>query len=283
MEKLQKALQKAREQRGGPDIGPDVAAPPKAHAAASGRDNRALAPPGDEANALWQALAPFEPSRKTMERYRIVTAESGRLGTAFDVLRTKILLTMRKNGWTRLAITSPTMGCGKTTTACNLAIGFARNPDQRTIMLEFDLRRPSLTKLLDLPAGPDVTEMLSGDVAFADQALRYRQNVAVAAAQKMSPDPTSLLTSKAVHDTLAEVEAAYSPDVMIFDLPPLLVGDDTRSVLKDVDCALLVVQSGATTVSQIDICEREIAEHTNMLGVVLNQCRDLDDEYGYYE
>jgi protein-tyrosine kinase len=70
---------------------------------------------------------------------------------------------------------------------------------------------------------------------------------------------------------------------MIFDLPPLLVGDDTRSVLKDVDCALLVARSDVTTVAQIDTCEREIAEHTNMLGVVLNQCRDPDDDFGYYE
>jgi protein-tyrosine kinase len=218
-----------------------------------------------------------------MERNRIVTAQAGRLGTAFDILRTKILLTMRKNNWTRLAITSPTMGCGKTTTACNLAIGFARNPDQRTILVELDLRRPSVAMLLDLPKGPDVTEMLSGDLPFAEQALRYRRNVAVAAAHRASPDPTSMLTSKAIHDTLAEIEASYSPDLMIFDLPPLLVGDDTRSVLKDVDCALLVARSDVTTVAQIDTCEREIAEHTNMLGVVLNQCRDPDDEYGYYE
>jgi Mrp family chromosome partitioning ATPase len=125
--------------------------------------------------------------------------------------------------------------------------------------------------------------MLSGGTTLAEQALRYRQNVAVAAAHKVSSDPTSLLTSKAVHDTLAEIETAYSPDMMIFDLPPLLVGDDTRSILKDVDCALLVVRSEVTTVSQIDTCEREIAEHTNMLGLVLNQCRDPEDELSYYK
>jgi hypothetical protein len=43
------------------------------------------------------------------------------------------------------------------------------------------------------------------------------------------------------------------------------------------------VPADVTTVAQIDTCEREIAEHTNMLGVVLNQCRDPDDDYGYYE
>jgi protein-tyrosine kinase len=297
MEKLQKALQKAREQRGGPSGAPggapgDALVAGGADAATAVRPRPAngtaedappIAAPDSGTNGSWQALRSFEPTEKAMERHRIVTAQAGRLGTAFDILRTKILLTMRKNNWTRLAITSPTMGCGKTTTACNLAIGFARNPDQRTILVELDLRRPSVARLLDLPKGPDVTEMLSGDLPFAEQALRYRRNVAVAAAHRASPDPTSVLTSKAIHDTLAEVEASYSPDLMIFDLPPLLVGDDTRSVLKDVDCALLVARSDVTTVAQIDTCEREIAEHTNMLGVVLNQCRDPDDEYGYYE
>jgi protein-tyrosine kinase len=302
MEKLQKALQKARQQRGTPYAAPGdvsggalggsdaeeaIAAHPQpsngiaTHTAEE--SDQPLAAHDQDADALWQGLASFEPPAKAMERNRIVTAEAGRLGTAFDILRTKILLGMRKNGWTRLAITSPTMGCGKTTTACNLAIGFARNPDQRTILLELDLRRPNVAMLLNLPKGPDVTEMLSGDITFAEQALRYRQNVAVAAAHRASPDPTSVLTSKAIHDTLGEIETRYSPDLMIFDLPPLLVGDDTRSVLKDVDCALLVARSDVTTVAQIDTCEREIAEHTNMLGVVLNQCRDPDDDFGYYE
>jgi capsular exopolysaccharide synthesis family protein len=301
MEKLQKALQKAREQRGTPHaassgvpagalagshVDEAIATRPRpanGSATEATETGQSLSASNPGAERLWQALGTFEPSAKAMERNRIVTAQAGRLGTAFDILRTKILLAMRKNGWNRLAITSPTMGGGKTTTACNLTIGFARNPDQRTILVELDLRRPSVAMLLDLPKGPDVTEMLSGDITFAEQALRYRQNVAVAAAHKASPDPTSVLTSKAIHNTLAEIETSYSPDLMIFDLPPLLVGDDTRSVLKDVDCALLVARSDVTTVAQIDTCEREIAEHTNMLGVVLNQCRDPDDEYGYYE
>jgi hypothetical protein len=65
--------------------------------------------------------------------------------------------------------------------------------------------------LLNLPKGPDVTEMLSGDITFAEQALRYRQNVAVAAAHRASPDPTSVLTSKAIHDTLAKSRPDTAP------------------------------------------------------------------------
>jgi len=92
-----------------------------------------------------------------------------------------------------------------------------------------------------------------------------------------------VLTSKTIYHTLERLESDYAADLMVLDLPPLLVGDDTRAVLKDVDCAMLVARADATTVPQIDLCEREIVEHTNMLGIVLNRCRDIDDDYGYYE
>jgi protein-tyrosine kinase len=277
MEKLQKALQKAREQRG--------SAPEPIERLAMdlpAADSAAQSPDEGGTSALWDALESFEPSAKTLEKNRIVTASAGPLGASFDILRTKTMLTMRKNGWTRLAVTSPTMGCGKTTTSCNLAIGYARNPEVRTILLEFDLRRPSIAKTLDLPVTADVSDLLNGQSDFADHALRYRSNVAVVAASRPSPDPASLLTSKTTQRVLQDIEERYAPDIMIFDLPPLLVTDDTRAVLKDVDCAILVARAGSTTVSQIDICEREIAEHTNMLGVVLNQCRDMEDTHGYY-
>ena len=288
MEKLQKALQKAREQRGGQsalhitdDTDTIVGSANTAPQHGAGPQNAETI--SGDAEALWKALTAFDPPQKVLERNRIVTATAQRDGTPFDILRTKILLAMRKNGWTRLAVTSPTMGCGKTTTACNLAIGFARSPDMRSMLLEFDLRRPNVANTLGLPEGVDITEMLLGHVPFAEQALRYRDNVAISAAHTVCEDPSSLLTSRVIQGTLERIEAEYAADLMIFDLPPLLVGDDTRAVLKDVDCALMVARAEQTTVSQIDTCEREIAEHTNMLGVVLNHCRDVDDDYGYYE
>ena len=79
-------------------------------------------------------------------RNRIMTMKAGTQATPFDILRTKVQLMMRKNGWTRLAITSPTPGCGKTTMACNLALGMTRQQDMRTVLVECDLRRPSIAE-----------------------------------------------------------------------------------------------------------------------------------------
>jgi Mrp family chromosome partitioning ATPase len=70
---------------------------------------------------------------------------------------------------------------------------------------------------------------------------------------------------------------------VIFDMPPMLAGDDAIGFLHNVDCALLVAAAGSTTIAQVDACERDIAAHTNVLGVTLNKCRylDKDQAYGY--
>lgn len=269
MEKLQKALQKAREQRPQQEIrsGSGEAAPAPAHPA--GVDDR------------WAALAPFEPDGGLLKRHLVVTFGHEPDGMAFDILRTKIVLTMHKNGWKRIAITSPSPVCGKSTVAANLALGSTRQRDARTILVELDLRRPSLGRILGLRPPHDVTEMLSGTRGFGEQAVCLEGNVALSVAQRSARDPVALLLNRTTKEALARVEADYEPDLMIFDSPPLLVSDDTRAFLREVDCALIVARAESSTVAQIDICEREVAEQTNVLGVVLNQCRFTDPHVSY--
>ncbi|MDG4649608.1 CpsD/CapB family tyrosine-protein kinase [Roseibacterium sp. SDUM158017] len=274
MEKLQKALQKAREQR---------TAPGSANGAVQSIARAVEAENPTGLDALWAELTPHEPDRELLDENLLVSLTADQKSTPFDILRTKTQLLMQKNGWSRLGITSATPGCGKTTLACNLALGFARQSQLRVLLIEFDLRRPSISRMLRASPRHDVTEMLTGKVSFADQALRIGTNVAVSMAQRPVDDPTSVLLNQQTHATLARIEETYAPDLVIFDLPPLLVSDDTRAFLKDVDCTILVAKAEATSVSQIDACEREIAEHSNVLGVVINQCRHADDEsyYGY--
>jgi Mrp family chromosome partitioning ATPase len=269
MEKLQKALQKARTQRAmaGPTPAASAAAVrPVETGARSGRDT------------LWAELAPHEPKREVLDKHLLVSLTADQKATPFDILRTKTQLMMQKNGWSRLGITSATSGCGKTTLACNLALGFARQSDLRIILMELDLRRPNMARMFFATPKHDITKMLSGEVSFAEQAMCIGGNVAVSMAQRSLADPTSVLLRRQTLETLAAVEEMYAPDLLIFDLPPILVGDDTRAFLKNVDCSILVARAEATTVIEIDTCEREIAEHCNVLGLVLNQCRLADNE-----
>lgn len=270
MEKLQQALQKARTQRTASG----------AMAGAVDQPPKAVSSDAESADA-WAAIQQADLVAELLVRNRVVSYQYSRETNHFDILRTKLLLQMNKHAWRRVAVTSPTPVCGKSTIVSNLTLGLARQSDIRTIAVELDLRNPSISRMLGVKPPHDITRMLAGEVAFSDQALRVHDNVAISIASGPSSDPTRYFLSEKLEASLAEIEHLFEPDLMIFDVPPFLTGDDTRALLRHVDCALLVARAEATTVGQIDSCEREIAEQTNVLGVVLNQCRYEDEATGY--
>ena len=259
MERLEAALDRARKERqtgGHAPNAPD--ATPNSPARLSGIEEQ------------WAALTPFDVPGEVLEKHRVVTREAGPAAAPFDILRTKTLVQMRQNGWKRLAITSPMPRSGKTTTACNLALGLGRQHEMRSMLLDLDLRDPSVNDYFATKPKHSIGEMLTGKVGFAEQALRIGDNVAVSMACHPEKDPARLLLAEETAEVLQDIENTYQPDIMIFDLPSVLVNDDTRAFLKNVDCVLIVIRANATRYGQFDTCEREIAEQTNVLGVALN-------------
>ena len=162
---------------------------------------------------------------------------------------------------------------GKTTMACNLALGLGRQRDLRSMLFDLDLRDPSLSKMFETEPPHGIGEMLTGAVSFEDQAVRYGDNVAVSMSKRMETDPTRILMAEETSDKLNMIQEVYEPDLMVFDLPSVLVNDDTRAFLKNADCALIIVRADMTSYSQFETCKREVMEQTNLLGVVLNGYR----------
>jgi len=263
MEKLRAALDKARQSR------------EERLAVTGGKTTPTAKEPQEpsSSDALWEALAPLNLKDEHLIQRRVVTRLAGKEATPFDILRTKILLQMRKNGWKRLAITSPMPQSGKTTTACNLALGLGRQSDLRSILFDLDLRDPSAHEFFKTQPPCSISDVLTGKAAFKDQALRYGDNVAISMALEADTDPTRILLSEEANLALNEIEAAYQPDIMIFDLPSVLVNDDTRAFLKNADCALIVARADRTQYDQFEACRSEIADLTNVIGVVLNAYR----------
>ncbi len=279
MEKLQKALKKARQERQGRDVADAGGASrpaPKAGTRAKPVEDATI----DE---TWGALKAFEPDPEFLVRNRILTYSAQSRSTLFDILRTKIFLMMRQNGWTRLAITSPEKGCGKTTIACNLALGFSRQHEVRSMLFDLDLRLPGIARTLGLSPPHGIRSLLAGEVQPEEQLLRVRNNLAISAANQAVDDPTQILLSDHTAHAFDLLQAQFKPDIMIFDLSPMLVTDDARAVLKNVDCALIVARAEQTRMSQLDTCEREVAEYTNVLGVTLNDCRHIEKGDDYHD
>jgi len=272
MERIQAAITKARAAREGRE-GTETGAAPQARKATP-----------DSVREAWAALPQITPSRRQLEKHRIVTSEGGREAAAFDVIRTRTLQQMRDNGWHRLAVTSPSASCGKSTVCLNLALSLTRQREVSVLVVEMDMRRPSLTRLLGMSQRHSTAAILSGEGTPAENGVRFGENLALFTMHDQVRNPSDILHGASVDTALAGLEATYAPTVVIFDMPPLLVNDDTLAFLHNVDSALLVAAAGTTTISEIDTCERELAAHTAVMGVVLNKCRYMGRDYGsdYY-
>jgi len=273
MERIQAAIQKAKEQR--------AEAGPVARPAVAPRGARTGAQPA--VGPIWAELPSFEPDAELMMRNRVVTfADADPAHVAFDMMRTKILRTMRANGWTSLGVTSPTAGSGKTTTCLNLAFSLAHQPDVRTVLVDLDLRRPAMAKLLGLTRPQSMASVLQGDPPLADNFVRYGENLAIGANDAPIRASSELLLNAATARNVAAFKAAFAADVLLYDLPPMLQSDDVMAFLPHLDCVLLIAAAERSRLDEVDKCERELSEQTNVLGVMLNMCRYTGADYGYY-
>lgn len=272
MERLQAAIEKARQDQPG------------------ARSTRS-ADGGQKLEQRWNELPVLQLKSSVLKRNRIYTSEANtQEAVSFDILRTRTLRFMQQKGWTRLAVTSPTPACGKSTISLNLAFAMARQPKTRTIQIEVDMRQPSQLRLMGAQRPRDqkpeletLSGLFTGDVDFSSLAWRYGDRLAVASNGKGVRNASDLLLGAQVGGILQSIEDRYQPDVMIFDMPPMLVNDDTLAFQQHVDCALIVAAAESSTVAEIEKCERELAAQTNVLGVVLNKCRlqSADGRYGY--
>ena len=232
--------------------------------------------------ATWAALRPLAEGGREPRYPGVIPPGSTPAAAAYNLLRTRMIQQARRNGWKRIAIVSPEMGDGKTTICANIAMGLSRQFDTRSIVLDFDLRRVGLSRLMrprELSTGME--GVLSGEVAFPDHALRLGDNVALGLNDHHVDAPAELLQSGATTAALAEMERLLRPDILIFDMPPLLVGDDNFGFLENADAALIVAAAESTPMSRIDTAERQVAELTEVMGIVLNKCRYPDRSQAY--
>lgn len=272
MERLQAAIEKAREQRAkavGIQRQPERGAVPTRSTFS------------DDEKSAWIDLELIKLNRARLKRARVVSLDGGSEAAPFDMLRTRVLQQAAQKGWRRIAITSPDSSCGKTTTVANLAFCLERQRDVRSLVLDFDLRRSGLSKLLAQKPDHSMVDVLEGRVKFANHGLRYGESLAFGLNNSAFRYPSELLQSLQTSEVLDELEQTYKPDIVLFDLPPMMASDDNFGFLKNVDCALLIAGAEKTSMDKIDVAERQIAEITNVMGIVLNKSRYLSGAYGY--
>ncbi len=232
---------------------------------------------------VWESISETPAKPDLWERNGLFAdAAQSPVTRTFDMLRTRLLQLLSKKGWTRIAITSPTHGCGKSFVAINLALSLSRLPSCRTVLMDLELRDPQLARLLGITDAPPLIEFLMGEQPLEGQFRRIGRNLALA----LNSDPVAR-ASELLHDpefpnAMAALRDLLQPDVVLFDTPPALASDDVLSLAGQVDAALLVVDGTLTSPEDVRACERLFDGRLPLLGTVLNRAQDrAQDRYAY--
>jgi protein-tyrosine kinase len=224
---------------------------------------------------------------KRLERARIVAYSGGsRSGRYYDMLRTQVMQDMDKNGWQFLAVTSPTVGCGKSVTACNLALSIARLPERSVMLVDLDMYKPMVAEYLGLDTDRGVLEVLEERATLASAVVQAQigPNELLVLPGAVAPVTSSeWMASQTMATLLQSLKREFRSRVVIFDLPPMLVGDDVISILPRMDAVLLVAGVGTTSVADIKECQKHL-QRTRVVRVVVNKVTEKTADYygGYY-
>jgi capsular exopolysaccharide synthesis family protein len=222
-----------------------------------------------------------------LESSRIIAhGASGQHGRYYDMLRTQVLQEMDKKSWQFLAVTSPTAGCGKSVTACNLALSIARLPERSVLLVDLDLRKPVVADYLGLGRNEGVLGVLEGRTTLSSAVVEASigpTSISVLPGSVSSAGSSEWMASQTMGTLLQAIKRDFRSRIIILDLPPMLLGDDVISILPRVDVAILVAGAGATSVSDIKECQKHL-QRTPVVRVVVNKVMETADSsyYGYY-
>ena len=269
MERIKKALDKARAQRestAAPASAPAVTAPG--------------APPIADASIAYSQtrVVPLDPAH--LRKMKVISGDADRVGlTAYKMLRTQVLHRMVAQGWNALAITSPAPGDGKTLTAVNLAISIARELHHTVLLVDLDLRNPSVHKHFGLRPAKGIGDYLLSGTPMGEVLVNPGiERLVLLPGRQPIENSSEILASPAMGNLVQELKTRYPSRFVLFDLPPILSADDALSFAPLTDAFLLVLRDAKTTREEVEHT-MEIIKDVPVLGTVLNGSNEKISTY----
>jgi capsular exopolysaccharide synthesis family protein len=282
MERIKAALARARAERetlAGLDPGLVTAA----DGTVVSQGLRRTTPPATEVKVTYNrtSTVPLDAARLRANRI-ILTEEQDVIADAYKVLRTHVLQRMRTNGWKTLAVTSPMDGNGKTLTAINLAISLAQDVNQTVLLVDLDLRRPTLGRYLWESPTRGISDYLTEGTELGDLLVHPGvERLTILPGNHSFTQSSEMLSSPRMIQLVQELKTRYENRLIVFDMPPLLTSDDVLAFLPHLDAVMLVIEDGRTTKDQLDQAYRLLGDK-HILGTVLNKSAEASSAAGYY-
>ncbi|MBL1457694.1 MAG: CpsD/CapB family tyrosine-protein kinase [Methylophaga sp.] len=279
MDRIQKALDKAKQNYAKTNIQNQASRNVSDQRDLKGKEDP-LKSPIEDIN--YSKTKVVEVSNQRLDRRRLIAGFYNNPQSAvFRMLRTQVLKQMRSNRWQSLAVTSPTEGEGKSVVAANLAIAIAMELNQTVLLVDMDLRNPSIAKYFELNVNHGLREYLSGDYQLSDILINPGiKRLVILPGLGRAEDSAELLSSPKMASLVDDVRSQYDSRIIIFDVPPILQTDDVLLSANYFDSTLLVLEDGKNTESNINK-SLQLLEGTNLMGTVVNKCSRAPEHQNY--
>jgi capsular exopolysaccharide synthesis family protein len=203
----------------------------------------------------------------------------------YKILREQIKRLRAEAGIRTFAISSPVKRDGKTTVAVNLAAALALDYEEKVLLIDGDLRNPSVHRYLNLQGSPGLADFLGSNHHPAIRDLvkdTFLPSLCVLPAGRPSSFSSELLAKEKMSQAMAEIRTEFSGYQIIIDCPPVLSTPDPLVIAHQVDGVLMVVRAGKTPRDYL-IKALQTINSNKVLGVVLNGADlGISSKYYYY-
>ncbi len=180
-----------------------------------------------------------------------------------------------------IGVTSSMRGEGKSTTAVNLAYVFAEK-GSKVLLIDADLRIPSIAKKLDIESSPGLADLLRGRGAqISEFKSHLLSNWFVLPSGDIPPNPSELLGSVRMENVLNQLREVF--DYIIIDLPPVNIVSDAIAISSLISGMIVVIREEYTEKKELERCFRQLhLSNVNVLGCVMNEAKSGSGSYGKY-
>ena len=201
---------------------------------------------------------------------------------SYKVLRTKIQQLTKEKGWNTVMVTSAEAGEGKTFTAVNLALTFARAYNQTVLLVDCDFRSQNVQKMMGFKSNAGLIDYLV-DKRPLNEFIIWPgiDKMTVISGGRTFEDSSELLDSPRMKNLVNELKTRYDDRYIIFDVPPLLGTADAIALTPYVDCIVMVVEEGKTAMRNVQKAMEAIPQE-KFLGFVMNKQKAGGSQYRSY-
>ena len=208
--------------------------------------------------------------------------DESHISDQYKILKTQILDKTKEEGLNTILVTSAGDGEGKSTTAANLAVSLAREVAQTVLLVDADLRNPSLHHLFGIEPAGGLSDCLLKDIPLSDLLINPNINkLTILPGHHKFSDSAEIIGSPKMVGLINEMKNRYQDRYIIFDSPPLIGCADTLILSKYVDGVILVVEYGKTRTDQIKKSV-DLLKERNLIGTILNKAVIPKNQAYYY-